>query len=198
MQKQRVSKLGNYPRRIEIGLRKILDLFDKYSVKGTFFILGWVADQYPELVQEIYQKGHEIGSHSYSHQLVYKQTSEEFRDDLIRAEEAIGRATGIRPVFYRAPGFSITEQSLYALRILIEQNYLADCSVFPARRAHGGLPYFTTQKPCRIVISGVGDIKLPINTAQIFGKKFIIVVVVIFDYFRKLQLNIYFKIACTI
>jgi len=169
-----VESWKNYPRRVEIGLRKILDLFDKYSVKGTFFILGWIADEYPDLVQEIYQKGHEIGSHSYAHQLVYKQTSDEFRDDLMRAEEAIERATGTRPKFYRAPGFSITKQSLFALRILIERNYLADCSVFPARRAHGGLPQFTTQKPCRVVIAGVGDIiEFPINTTQIFGKKFI-------------------------
>ena len=69
-----VESWKNYPRRVEIGLRKILDLFDKYSVKGTFFILGWIADEYPDLVQEIYQKGHEIGSHSYAHQLVYKQS----------------------------------------------------------------------------------------------------------------------------
>lgn len=169
-----IESWKKFPRRVEIGLGKILDLFDSHSVKGTFFILGWIADQYPDLVKEICQKGHEIGSHSYAHQLVYKQTPEEFRGDILRAEEAIESATGIRPRFYRAPGFSVTRKSLFALRILIEQNYLADCSIFPARRAHGGLPEFNSQTPCRIVIKGAGDIlELPINSARILGKRII-------------------------
>ena len=169
-----IESWKKYPRRLEVGLKKIFDLFDKHNVKATFFILGWIADEYPDFVKEICQKGHEIGSHSYSHQLVYRQTPNEFRKDLLRAEEAISRATGKRPKFYRAPGFSITEQSMFALRILIEQNYLVDCSIFPASRAHGGLSDFESDKPCRINVRDVGEIlEFPINTKHFLGRKFI-------------------------
>lgn len=169
-----VSSWKSYPSRIEVGLQKILDLFQRHGVRGTFFILGWVAREYPDLIKEIRSRGHDIGSHSFAHQLVFKQTPSEFRDDLLRAEEAIEYASGILPRYYRAPGFSITGKNLFALRILAEQGYLADCSIFPAKRAHGGCPEFANQEPCLVRIKGAGEIvELPINTKELFGMRFV-------------------------
>lgn len=119
------------PSRVVPSTQRILRLLSTHDVKATFFILGWVADRAPQLVQEIAELGHEIATHGYAHQLIYRQTPEEFADDLARSIDAITRACGIRPKGYRAPSFSITKQSLWALEILEQQGLTYDSSIFP-------------------------------------------------------------------
>jgi peptidoglycan-N-acetylglucosamine deacetylase len=167
---ENITSWCSFEKRIEIGLNKILDLFSKYNTLGTFFVLGWVADKYPDLIKEIHLKGHDIANHSYAHKLVYTMTPDEFKKDLISAENAIFNAIGKKPKYYRAPGFSIRSNSKFALKILIETGYDVDCSIFPARRAHGGMKTFPISEPCRLVNdTGKEIIEMPINTAKTFG-----------------------------
>jgi len=123
---------GQYPIRVVDNTRRILNLLKEYRTTATFFILGWVADRYPGLVQEIAADGHEIATHGYWHQLIYRQTPEEFTADLERSLEAIQKALGSYSVVgYRAPVFSITNQSLWALDILQKYGIKYDSSIFP-------------------------------------------------------------------
>ncbi len=126
--------------RVTENTRRLLDLFDRYSVQATFFVLGWIAEQHPSLVREIAAAGHEIASHGYAHELVYQQTRDEFRHDLAQAERHLLHACGQRPLGYRAPGFSIRPDSAWAWEVLAERGYAYDASLFPARRRHGGWP----------------------------------------------------------
>src|SRR5262249_54925187 len=98
--------------RVLASTRKILDVLDEAAVRGTFFILGWVARRHPHLVRDIHAAGHEIGCHSFWHHLVYSQTPAEFRDDLRRARDLLENLTGAAVRAYRAPSFSITRRSL--------------------------------------------------------------------------------------
>ena len=160
--------------RVEKSTKKLLALFDKHRVKATFFVLGWIAQEYPELVREIQESGHEIACHSHVHQLVYTQTVAEFEKDLIQATEAIENACGVRPTAYRAPGFSITNSEQWAFRVLSEQGYLVDCSIFPTGRAHGGIPNFPSHGPCILEnTNGNTLISMPINVKKIFNSKIV-------------------------
>ena len=135
--------------RVEVGLNKLLELLDQHQVRGTFFILGWVADHQPQLVRRIAELGHELGSHSYAHQLVYRQTSHEFREDLRRSREVIEQASGQRVTSYRAPSFSIVRDSLWALEVLIEEGFTIDSSIFPIWHDRYGIPDAETN-PCEM------------------------------------------------
>ena len=119
---------------------RLLQIFADADVRGTFFILGWVADRYPELVRRIAAAGHEVASHGYAHRLVYDQTPDEFREDLRRAKTAIEQASGSAVLGYRAPSYSITDRSRWALEILAEEGYAYDASVFPIHHDRYGIP----------------------------------------------------------
>lgn len=120
-----------YESRIESNTEKLLTLFDQSNVRATFFILGWVAERYPQLIKRIATSGHELASHGYWHQLVYDLTPEEFARDICDSKDAIANASGIEVTAYRAPSFSIVEQSLWALDILAEHDFRIDSSIFP-------------------------------------------------------------------
>jgi len=125
--------------RIEANTLRIADLLDSANVSGTFFILGWVAERFPALVQELRSRGHEIGSHSYWHRLIYSQSPEEFRDDLKRSRDVLQDILGEPVISYRAPSFSITQKSLWALDILAEEGFQIDSSVFPVYHDRYGI-----------------------------------------------------------
>ena len=122
--------------------------------------------------QKLYRLCQEVACHSSRHQLAYQQTPDEFRADLRAARDAISDATGVAVDTYRIPGFSLTQQSIWALDILGEEGVEVDCSVFPAVRGHGGLPQFTSAEPC-LVRTGQGHTlkELPLNTRSILGNK---------------------------
>lgn len=131
---------GEYESRVVENTHRLLDLLDTYSVKGTFFILGYVAQHERALVHEIADRGHEIASHGMSHTLVYTQTPEVFRDET-RRSKALLEDICQRPVIgYRAATYSITSKSLWALDILHEEGFQYDSSIFPMRHDRYGIP----------------------------------------------------------
>ena len=119
---------------------RLLALFGDADVRATFFVLGWVAERFPDLVRRIDQAGHELASHGFGHRLVYEMTPEQFRQDLRRARAAIEGAAGRAVLGYRAPSFSITARSMWALDVLIEEGFTYDASIFPIRHDRYGVP----------------------------------------------------------
>jgi len=125
---------------VEASTRKILDLLDRYNTWATFFVLGWIAEKYPRLIKEIVRQGHEIANHGYHHLLLSELNPDSFRQDLLRAEQAIVSCGVKKPVGFRAPSYSLTPKTTWAWEVLIEAGYLYDASIFPARRYNGGWP----------------------------------------------------------
>lgn len=129
-----------YESRVEGNTRRVLELLRAHGVRATFFVLGWVAERFPDLVREIHAQGHEIGAHSYWHRLIYRTSPDEFREDLVRVRDLLAKLTGAEVVSYRAPSFSITGESWWAFRILAEEGFRFDSSVFPIRHDRYGVP----------------------------------------------------------
>ena len=128
-----------YECRVERNTHTVLDIAAKAGVRGTFFILGWVAERYPKLVEEIRSAGHEVGCHSMWHQLVYELGPDRFRRDLIDARDVLQNILGEPITLYRSPSFSITRRSLWALEILIEEGFHTDSSIYPIRHDRYGI-----------------------------------------------------------
>jgi len=126
--------------RVVANTERLLRLFDEFDVRGTFFVLGWVAERHPSLVRMIVARGHELASHGYGHRLVYSQTPDEFRTDVRRAKRLLEDAGGVEVRGYRAPSFSVTSRSLWALDVLLEEQYRYDASIFPIRHDRYGIP----------------------------------------------------------
>ncbi|MQA28870.1 MAG: DUF3473 domain-containing protein [Luteitalea sp.] len=124
--------------RVSANTERLLEIIGE--TKGTFFVLGWVAERLPHLVRAIADAGHEIASHGFEHRLVYDQTPRAFREDVHKAKATLEAASGREVVGYRAPSYSITPQSLWALDILIEEGYRYDSSIFPIRHDRYGIP----------------------------------------------------------
>lgn len=130
----------DYESRVVANTHRILKLMSRHGVHGTFFVLGWVAHKFPQLVKDIRQDGHEIGSHSYWHRLIYELTPEEFAADLRQSRAALEDVLGEPVRAFRAPSFSITKQSLWALDVLAEQGIRYDSSVFAVYHDRYGIP----------------------------------------------------------
>jgi polysaccharide deacetylase family protein (PEP-CTERM system associated) len=129
-----------YDCRVVENTQRIMELLARHDIRATFFVLGWIADRYPQLVRELHAAGHEIGSHGYWHRLIYQQSPDEFRADLRRSRAVLEDAVGEPVVAYRAASFSITAQSLWALEILVEEGFQVDSSVFPIYHDRYGIP----------------------------------------------------------
>jgi polysaccharide deacetylase family protein (PEP-CTERM system associated) len=152
--------------RVEANTQRLLDLLHKHDVRGTFFVLGWVAQRYPGLVREIYACGHEIGSHSYWHRLIYEHSPSDFRDDLCRSRDVLEDTIGARVTAFRAPSFSITARSLWALEILVEEGFSVDSSIFPIRHDRYGIP--DAQRRLHRVATPAGELwEFPASVARI-------------------------------
>lgn len=126
--------------RCHLGTLRMLDLLDAHHVKATFFVLGWVAEVAPDLVAQIAERGHDVGSHGHLHQLLPHLGPDGFARDLDRSLAAIQRATGRAVTSFRAPGFSLGPAEIWALPILAARGITLDASLFLADRAHGGFP----------------------------------------------------------
>ncbi len=126
--------------RVCANTTRLMDLFAEFNVRSTFFVLGWVAERYPQLIKSIADGGHEIASHGYAHRLIYDQTPAAFREDVRKAKRLLEDASGSAVAGYRAPSYSITPRSLWALDILIEEGYRYDSSIFPIRHDRYGIP----------------------------------------------------------
>jgi polysaccharide deacetylase family protein (PEP-CTERM system associated) len=130
----------NNPLRVVNNTRRLLDLFDEFDAKATFFTVGWIADRVPALVREIAERGHEVACHSYWHRTVYSLSPDEFRRDTRQAIAAIENAAGVRVNGYRAPTWSIIRQSLWAIQILAEEGFSYDSSIYPIHHDLYGIP----------------------------------------------------------
>jgi polysaccharide deacetylase family protein (PEP-CTERM system associated) len=161
------SDWGRLESRVAANTRRLLDIFEESNVRGTFFILGLVAERHPDLVHDIARQGHEIASHGYAHRLVYDQTPQAFRDDVRRAKALLESATGARVLGYRAPSYSITPRSLWALDILAEEGHEYDASIFPIRHDRYGIPV-SARHPYAIDRHGHHLVEVPGSTTQIW------------------------------
>ena len=164
---------NNFEYRLEHNIEKIFTLLDKHDQKATFFCLGWVAKKFPGIIKKIDALGYEIGTHSNSHQLIYEQSRTEYKEDLDISLKRLGNITGKKIRIYRAPGFSLRKEESWVFELLIEKGIEIDCSIFPAKRAHGGFEEFGYDGPARIQCKS-GEIKeFPINLYHIMKKNII-------------------------
>jgi polysaccharide deacetylase family protein (PEP-CTERM system associated) len=131
---------NQWPSRVVANTQRVLDLFDGYNAKATFFFVGWVAEQFPQLVREVQSRGHELACHSYWHRTVYRLSPDEFRLDTRLAKRVIEDAAGVEVRGYRAPSWSITKSCLWALDILGEEGFTYDSSIYPIHHDLYGVP----------------------------------------------------------
>jgi polysaccharide deacetylase family protein (PEP-CTERM system associated) len=154
--------------RVERSTTRLLDLFGKHRVEATFFVLGWVADRFPDLVREIERRGHEVATHGYSHQLLTFMQPEDFRADLQRSLMALARTTSQEVRGFRAPSFSLTKKTLWAVDILRESGIQYDSSVFPvAFHPDYGIAD-ADLRPHRLA---EGLTELPMGVAEVLGRR---------------------------
>jgi len=155
--------------RVVGNTQKLLAIFEQFDVRGTFFVLGWVAEQYPQLVRDIAARGHEIACHGYSHRLVYEQSPEEFYEETLRAKNLLENITASAVLGYRAASYSIVRESLWALDILVELGFVYDSSIFPVHHDRYGIPN-AERVPHRMSTPNEKSIvEWPLATAKIFG-----------------------------
>ena len=126
--------------RVCANTERLLAIFQESGIQATFFVLGWVAERFPRLVRAIAAEGHEIASHGYGHRLVYDLTPRAFREDVRRAKHLLESTAQRRVVGYRAPSYSVTPKSLWALDVLVEEGYHYDASIFPIHHDRYGIP----------------------------------------------------------
>jgi len=151
---------------------RLLRLLARTGTRATFFVLGWNAERFPGLVQEVHAAGHEIGSHGYAHRLIFDQRLEEFAADLALAEQVIGEACGVKPRCYRAPSFSITPRSVWAFEVLQAAGFEVDSSIFPIvheRYGFRGAP----RLPHRVRVNGRSSlVEAPPSTVRLLRRNF--------------------------
>jgi len=164
------AEWNNYGVRIHKNVDRILDYLQENNQKATFFCLGWIAEKYPQVIRKIDNLAYEIACHSQNHQLIYEQKRLEFKNDTEKAIKTIEDVISKKVTSYRAPGFSITKNEIWALEELINLGIKIDSSIFPAQRGHGGFPEFSPAQPSIININGSQLKEFPINTQNILGK----------------------------
>jgi polysaccharide deacetylase family protein (PEP-CTERM system associated) len=158
----------NFELRVERNTEAVLALLQQNHLRATFFIVGWIAEQRPALVKKIARNGHEIGCHSYLHRKIYDLTPDEFREDTLRAKNILEQIIGRRVLGYRAPSYSITRKSLWALDILAELGFAYDSSIFPIYHDNYGIP---GAPRFEYKLTGQDMMEYPISTALVLGRK---------------------------
>lgn len=156
--------------RVERNTDLLLQFFDEAGCKATFFTLGWVVEQHPEIIRRLAEQGHEIACHSLRHRTVYEMSPGDFREDTRRAKELLEDASGKQVLGYRAPSFSITEKSLWAFEILTSLGFTYDSSIFPVRHVNYGMP--TVSRASFVVNTSHGPIvEFPMTTLELAGTR---------------------------
>ena len=155
--------------RVVANTKKLLAMFEQFDVRATFFVLGWVAEQHPELVRDIASRGHEIACHGYSHQLVYDQTPEEFYKETLHAKRVLENIAGAAILGYRAASYSITRESLWALDILVELGFAYDSSIFPVHHDRYGIPNAKRTPHLMSTPKDNAIVEWPLSTAKALG-----------------------------
>ena len=158
------------PSRVEANTQRILDLLAEAGSSATFFTLGWVAARFPRIVRAIADAGHEVACHSDEHRRVFDLSPQEFREDTVRAKRALEDACGQQIRGYRAPSFSITQRSLWALNILVELGFEYDSSIFPVDHPNYGMPG-VSRFPFRVKTAAGPLTEFPMATIALGGRR---------------------------
>jgi polysaccharide deacetylase family protein (PEP-CTERM system associated) len=159
------------PTRVQGNVKKILDLFRANDTKATFFVLGWVADHFPDVVKMIEADGHEIGTHGYYHNLITNMTPNQFEEDLEKSLVAIAKHTSQKVIGHRASNFTIVESTLWALEILAKYGIEYDSSIFPIKRERYGISRYPNRLPHMMQFQNGGQLKeVPLSTLGLGNK----------------------------
>lgn len=157
-----------YESRIVNNTHNVLEILSRHNTKATFFVLGWIAEKYPNLIKDIFRNKHEIACHGYAHRLVYEISPEEFIADTKKAKDILENIIGKSVIGYRAASYSITRQSMWALDILEGLGFEYDSSIFPIHHDRYGLPEASRFK---YKLSNHNLIEYPLSTSMFFGMK---------------------------
>lgn len=154
--------------RVEANTEKLLTLFEQHQIHATFFVLGWIAEHYPQLIKSIAKAGHEIASHGYDHQRVHHLSRQGFAADIRRSKALLEDTSGMAVQGYRAPSFSISERTPWAYDELANAGYRYSSSVYPVKHDHYGSPLL----PRFAFLAHPDVLEVPISTLQLMGKNF--------------------------
>lgn len=161
------GKWDRYQPRVDANTRRLMDVFAESDVKSTFFVLGWVAERYPQLIKDIHAQGHEIASHGYAHRRATEQSRNEFKADVKRSKDHLEDLLGCKIAGYRAPSFSIAYSNEWAFEVLAELGFSYSSSTYPVKHDLYGTPdwpRFAYKRPEEIV-------EIPIPTLKLWGKQ---------------------------
>lgn len=161
------SSWNQHTERIRKGVDPLLELLDKHNTKATFFTLGWIGEKYPELIKQITDAGHEMASHGYSHEKVYDLSPQAFREEISKTKKILEDISGTEVTAFRAPFFSVTNKSLWALDILKEEGYSIDCSISPVKTWRYGI---STTPDEIFTIKENGLTEFPVSTFKLLTK----------------------------
>ena len=161
---------GRHESRVGASVARLLELLARHGARGTFFVLGWVAERHPEVVRRIAAAGHEIASHGWDHVRVTELTPAQFRESVRRTKQTLEALTGTCVIGYRAPSFSIVPTREWALDVLLEEGHRYDSSLFPIRRPGYGYPG-ARPDPHWLERSGGRLFELPPATLARFGAR---------------------------
>jgi len=162
---------GSMEQRVVPNTRRLLAVLAEFDVKATFFVLGWVAERNPALVIEMHEAGHEIGIHGYNHRPITMMTPLDFREDVRHAKALVEDLIGEAVLGYRAPTYSVVQDTLWALDILAEEGLVYDSSIFPIMHDRYGIPN-ADRYPWQEERSGRYFAEFPISTVRFAGRNF--------------------------
>lgn len=163
-----VAAWDRYPPRAATAVRRLLELFARKDARATFFVVGWLAEREPALIREIVSAGHEVASHGYEHREIFEMDRESFRSDLRRAQAVLEGITGLPVAGFRAPSWSITPRTSWALEVLVQEGYRWDSSVFPVHHDRYGWPG-RPREPHVVRAGGGSLLEVPPATARVLG-----------------------------
>ncbi len=163
------NQWSQYPLRVENNTRRLLEMFGRRGIRATFFVLGWVAEHCPALVREIALAGHEIGCHGYNHQMIGRADKKVFREDVARAKALLEDLSGVSVRCYRAPSYSVTSRTLWALDVLQDAGFEYDSSIFPVVHDQYGIPDAPRFPHYRSLGDGRRILEFPPSTLAIYG-----------------------------
>lgn len=165
----RRDQWANMPSRVEANTDRMLAIFAEHGVSATFFMLGWVAERYPGLVQRVVAQGHEVGSHGFAHEPAFRQTPEQFAEDARRSKAVLEDAAGQRVIGYRAASFSIVKRNQWAFEELERAGYMYSSSVNPVRHDIYGFP---DAPRFNFTPAGTRLLECPVTTLELAGSRF--------------------------
>jgi polysaccharide deacetylase family protein (PEP-CTERM system associated) len=164
------SEWNRYESRVERNTSKLLEILGTSGVHATFFVLGWVAERFPQLVKSIHAAGHEVSCHGYSHEMLTQLNPVTFRDDVRRAKALLEDLIGGRVLGYRAPSFTVVQKTMWALPIMVEEGFVYDSSIVPIRHDRYGMPH--ANPVCHRLLTSAGSIwEIPPSTVDFCGMR---------------------------